>query len=145
MTRGAGRPCRAARRRRAVPHLAAFRPARPAGRRRGKAPSARGTSRSMPGAVPCGLGTMRLPSGNMACSSFCWRHRPLAPGEKAADVLQGFRHEHQRPIGRRGQGLAGQIVGRGAQPAGGHDDVGPLDRPAKDVGRTAAISSPTVE
>ena len=30
-----------------------------------------GTSRSMPGAVPCGLRITRLPAGNMDCSSFC--------------------------------------------------------------------------
>ena len=38
--------------------------------RQGGRPS-RGTSRSMPGAVPCGLGTTRLPAGNIAWISFC--------------------------------------------------------------------------
>ena len=48
-------------------------------------------------------------------------------------MLKGFRHHHQRAIGRRRQGLAREVVGSRPQPAGGDDDVGPLDRTAENV------------
>ena len=37
-----------------------------------------------------------------------------------------------RSVGR-GEGLAGKVVGRRPQPAGGDDDIGPLDGAAEDV------------
>ena len=48
-------------------------------------------------------------------------------------MFEGFRHHDQRAIRRRGKGLAREVVGRRPQPAGGDDDVGPLDRAAEDV------------
>ena len=48
-------------------------------------------------------------------------------------MFEGFRHHHQRPIDGRGKGLAGEVVGRRPQPAGGNNDVRPLDRAAEDV------------
>ncbi len=60
-------------------------------------------------------------------------HFPLSPGKELPDVLEGLRNHDQGAIGRCGQGLARKVVGRGAQPAGGNDKVGPLDRAAEDV------------
>ena len=38
------------------------------------------------------------------------------------------------PAGRLGQCLAGQVIGRGTQSAGGHDQVGPINRTSKNLG-----------
>ena len=60
-------------------------------------------------------------------------HFPLPPGKELPDVFEGFRHHDERAIGRRGERLAGEIVGRRPQAAGRDDDVGPPDRAAEDV------------
>ncbi len=52
---------------------------------------------------------------------------------RLADVLQGLRITFQLPARSLGQCVARQIVGRWAQPAGGYHDIGPIDRPAKNV------------
>ncbi len=48
-------------------------------------------------------------------------------------MFHRFRHHQQRAIRRRRERLAGKIVGRRPQPAGRDDDIGPLDRAAKDL------------
>ena len=101
--------------------------------------SSRGTSRSMPGAVPCGFRTTRLPAGNIAWSSFCGGIGRLRRANIRRMCCQRVGVELQRAAGGSGQRLASQIIGRGAKPAGGHDDVGPIDRLAKHFDARAPI------
>ena len=55
-------------------------------------------------------------------------HGPLSPGEQSANVLQGLRIQDERLADGVGHRLAREIVGRGAEPARGHDHVGAPDR-----------------
>ena len=106
-----------------------FRPARPAGRTRGtRRRAGRGTSSQMPGAVPLGLGMMRLPAGNIACTRFRSGMSRLCRANSPRMYSSDGFVEHQLAAGHLGQHLARQVVGRGSQAAGGHDHVGPVDR-----------------
>ena len=65
-----------------------------------------------------------------------FRHRTFALCEKILNVGEGGRVFNQLQAGGGSQGVAGQVIGRGAEAAGAHHDVGPCDRSAKhgDIG-----------
>ncbi len=59
------------------------------------------------------------------------RHRTFAPGKKAFDVGKRRRVKHQFNVRRGGDGVARQVIGRGAQSAGGNYQIGPFGRMTK--------------
>ena len=96
------------------------RPARRAARTAGTAAQhSRGIVMSMPGAVPCGLAIGRLPRGKHRLHDVSLGHRAVAAaGEQRANVRQRRLVLHQLDARRRGDRLAGEVVGRRPQPAG---------------------------
>ena len=130
----AARPHAAKRRKqRTVPHLPHFR----GNARQGEEPA---TAAVRPrnvdldaGRGAVGVWNDAAPFGEEGLTLVAFGHFPLPPGEEPPDVFKGLWHHDQRAVRRCGECLAGEIVGRRPQPAGRNDDVGPLDRAAKDV------------
>ena len=116
-----------------IPHLPHFR--RNAGQGKEPATTAIGPRNVE---VDPGRGAVRIrhdaaPFREIGLKLVALGHFPLPPGEEPPHVLQGLGHEKQGAPGRRGQRLAGEVVGRRPQPAGGDDKVRPLERQAEDV------------
>ena len=90
----------------------------------------------MPGAVPSGFGTTRLPRGNCACSLLRSGISRLPAGEQLRICCERSGIFNELDTGRRGDGVARQVVGGGPQAAGADDNVCPVDRRAehRDVG-----------
>ncbi len=60
-------------------------------------------------------------------------HRTIVTREQQANVLKRRLVEKQFDADRLGHGVARQVVGRGSQAAGRHDQVRPGQRQAKDL------------
>ena len=80
----------------------------------------------MPGAVPKSLTTTSAPLGNRACTRFRAGIVRFRLAEHLGDLVERRLVEDEIHAGEAGQGLAGQVVLRRAETAGGDHEIGPL-------------------
>ena len=79
-----------------------------------------------------GIGNRPAAARELGLQGVALRHRAGAAGEEFADVLECRIVLDEVDAGGGGDRFAGEIVGRGAEAAGGDDEIGPVDRGSED-------------